>query len=320
MGQCFSCAAEGTTTVKAVVNSNVAAGWTPADIMRQTQPGDLQRTYHKDERAPYILPDDVKEGSRLNLQHHLIRHLFGGPNFAGVKEKQLLNGLTVLDIGCGTGIWLAEMNRDFPKGEYHGVDLTTTEWAKTFKDSADGKIKLHQGNVLKRLPYADNTFDYVHQQLLVAGIPRAKWPEVLFEICRVLKPGGVLDLVETDLVHSYRGTPNKREHKFKKLIVESLNARGINPRPTRDLPLLVRSSARFTNVVSLPKEVRAYGGEIGELWKLDAKNGYVAGMAFMTATLGISPEEWNRTVDDILDSSEDSGGYGTFIRITASKV
>ncbi|KAI8803287.1 hypothetical protein BJ742DRAFT_830045 [Cladochytrium replicatum] len=46
-------------------------------------------------------------------------------------------------------------------------------------------MTLLHGNVLEKLPFGDNTFDYVHQELLAFGIPEAKWPLVISEIDRV---------------------------------------------------------------------------------------------------------------------------------------
>ncbi|KAI8804602.1 hypothetical protein BJ742DRAFT_445336 [Cladochytrium replicatum] len=106
---------------------------------------DDARTYHSKQGAVYILPDDIKEGSQLNLQHHLVKSMYGGVNFKGVTKADLTTGLKVLDVGCGTGIWLAELDRDFLSGEYHGADLSTTEWAKAFKNTGR-KIHVVEAN------------------------------------------------------------------------------------------------------------------------------------------------------------------------------
>ncbi|KAI8805499.1 S-adenosyl-L-methionine-dependent methyltransferase [Cladochytrium replicatum] len=212
----------------AVVDAAVAANWTAPDATHSAN--EDGRTFHSEKNAPYVLPDDVKEGSRLNLQHHLFRATFGGPNYSGITKEKLEKGLSVLDVGCGTGIWLAEMHRDFPSGRYYGVDIAKTAWAETFKDISEGSIKLLQGNVLERLPFEDNTFDYVHQQLLVLAVPEPKWPVVVSELCRVLKPGGILDLVEVNAVYDNQETPSKRVTQFWQTVTELFKARGINLR------------------------------------------------------------------------------------------
>jgi SAM-dependent methyltransferase len=53
-----------------------------------------------------------------------------------------------------------------------------------------------RGNVLQGLPFPDDTFDFVHQRLLVSGIPVAEWPRAVAELVRVTRPGGWVELAE----------------------------------------------------------------------------------------------------------------------------
>lgn len=53
-------------------------------------------------------------------------------------------------------------------------------------------------NILDGLPYEDNTFDFVHMRQLIVALRAKEWPAVLNEIYRVLKPGGLVQLVESD--------------------------------------------------------------------------------------------------------------------------
>jgi SAM-dependent methyltransferase len=54
-----------------------------------------------------------------------------------------------------------------------------------------------QGNVLEGMPFADDSFDFVHQRFLTLAIPAARWPGVVKELLRVTRPGGWVELVET---------------------------------------------------------------------------------------------------------------------------
>ncbi|KAI8802552.1 S-adenosyl-L-methionine-dependent methyltransferase [Cladochytrium replicatum] len=263
---------------------------------------------------------NITEGGRLNLQHHLFREMFGGPNHSGVTEEQLKKGLTVLDIGCGTGIWLAEMQRDFPNGKYYGVDIVTTAWAETFKDLSSDSISLSQGNVLERLPFEDNTFDYVHQQMLVLGVPAEKWPHVVSEICRVVKPGGVVDLVEISAVLSSHEPQNKREIEMWEILVKLFSARGINLRITENLAGFVKNEGRFGQVVEHQKEAPVgWGGTVGELWRVDCTKVFLGVKPFVTAALGISGETWEANVESYFDDAAVSKTYINVIRVNAVK-
>ncbi|CAG8668632.1 9571_t:CDS:2, partial [Gigaspora rosea] len=57
-----------------------------------------------------------------------------------------------------------------------------------------------KANVQERIPFEDNTFDFVFQRYLIGGHPKEKWPIVINEMVRVLKPGGYLELCEPSAI------------------------------------------------------------------------------------------------------------------------
>ncbi|KAI8803625.1 S-adenosyl-L-methionine-dependent methyltransferase [Cladochytrium replicatum] len=301
----------------ASVDAKAAATWKGNTDAQGTD----ERTF-SGMQAPYVLPNDVKEGNRLNLQHHLIRQQFGGPNYFGVTGEQLKKGLTVLDIGCGSGIWLAEMHRDFPAGSYFGADISTTAFAETFKDLAGSdKIQLVEGNVLERLPFGDNTFDFVHQQFLVYGVPEAKWPHVIAEIHRVLKPGGVADLIEPVALFSNHDTPSKLEADMRRILNDLFKARGINVSIAWDLAGMIRKDGRFADIIERKKQAPfGWGGETGDLWKMDGGKVMASLKPFMSSALGIPAEEWESTMEKFLSDASKNRAYMNIIRVTASKL
>lgn len=141
--------------------------------------------------APYALPKDLQDNGRLNFQHYLLRCVMRGNYLATLEEASTR---TILDVGCGTGRWCIEMAQAFPSAQVIGVDLELggPEGMKT-----PVNYQFQQGNVLTGLPFADATFDYVHQRLLIMGIPLHQWVSELQELLRVTRPGGVLELVES---------------------------------------------------------------------------------------------------------------------------
>src|SRR3989338_10666076 len=62
--------------------------------------------------------------------------------------------------------------------------------------STEGVMQI---NVLKPLPFADNTFDVVYHSQFIEHLPMDKAYVFLAECCRVLKPNGVLRVVTPDL-------------------------------------------------------------------------------------------------------------------------
>jgi SAM-dependent methyltransferase len=93
--------------------------------------------------------------------------------------------LRVLDAGCGTGALLERLSQD-PEEEVYGVDFSREALAFSHQR---GQSRLVQGD-LTALPFASDCFDMVTALDVVEHVERDV--DALREICRVLRPGGVL--------------------------------------------------------------------------------------------------------------------------------
>ncbi|CAG8698678.1 971_t:CDS:2, partial [Racocetra fulgida] len=140
------------------------------------------------ENQTYFLPNDDKEYNRLNLQHSIMKTIWQGNFSAPVKLLLDQEGTKVLDVGTGSGSWVIDMAADYPKAKFTGVDISPPP-----SNNIPKNAEFLEGNVFERLPFEDNTFDYVFQRLLYVGVPAVKWPSVVNELVRVLKPGGYLE-------------------------------------------------------------------------------------------------------------------------------
>jgi ubiquinone/menaquinone biosynthesis C-methylase UbiE len=54
--------------------------------------------------------------------------------------------------------------------------------------------------MLEGLPFSDNSFDFVHQRLVIVALPTDQWVRQIQELLRVTRPGGWVELVEGDLL------------------------------------------------------------------------------------------------------------------------
>ncbi|CAG8758434.1 17571_t:CDS:2 [Racocetra fulgida] len=124
----------------------------------------------------YSLPNDHEEHSRLNLQHIVLRLVWNDNFFAPVEHLLNQEDTKVLDVG-------------YSKAKFIGVDISLVQPGL----DKPKNVEFMEGNVLERLPFDDNTFDYVFQRLLIIAIPAKEWPSVINELVRVLKPGGYLE-------------------------------------------------------------------------------------------------------------------------------
>lgn len=64
-------------------------------------------------------------------------------------------------------------------------------------------VSFQVGNVLGKLPFADNTFDFVNLRLFIIALKKHEWPIVVNEAYRILKPGGFIQMVECGMLVSY---------------------------------------------------------------------------------------------------------------------
>ena len=113
--------------------------------------------------------------------------------------EHIRNGDKILDVGCGPGVALiAYAHRR--RIEAHGIDYADNMVAFAKRHVAENGpalgVDIRQASVLE-LPYADDTFDVVtSHRCLMALLDWEKQKTALVEIARILKPGGVLVLME----------------------------------------------------------------------------------------------------------------------------
>ena len=140
--------------------------------------------------VPYVLPKDDIEADRLDFQHYLLRDILEGNYVAPIEQTTSM----MLDIGVGSGRWVYEIARAFPHAQVVGFDLEQAAMQEQLE--ALPNYQYVPGNIFAGLPFADNTFDFTHQRLMVLAIPLKQWPFIINELVRVTQPGGYIELIE----------------------------------------------------------------------------------------------------------------------------
>lgn len=115
-----------------------------------------------------------------------------------MRKMNVQEGSKALDLCCGTGDWtIALANEVGSNGEVIGLDFSRN-MLKVGKEKIKRlnlkQVKLIHGNAME-LPFPDNTFDYVTIGFGLRNVP--DYMQVLKEMNRVLKPGGLAACLET---------------------------------------------------------------------------------------------------------------------------
>jgi len=125
-------------------------------------------------------------------------------DLADIKE-----GMTVLEVACGTGIVFERIVKQNLTGKNIGIDLSPHMLAKAKKRLQkinNGNFEIKEGNVLN-LNFKDQTFDLVINNFMIDLMPAETFNSIAQTFYRLLKPGG-------RLVISNFSFGTKKVHKF----------------------------------------------------------------------------------------------------------
>jgi ubiquinone/menaquinone biosynthesis C-methylase UbiE len=140
---------------------------------------------------------------------HQVEVLFGG-GAAAMRRQALVplraalleqnggaNAARLLDLGCGTGEFLREVKRNYPRLSATGLDLSAPYLKVAERRLADwSRVDLVEAPA-EAIPAPDASFDIVTALYLFHELPGRVRRAVAGEIRRVLRPGGTLILVDS---------------------------------------------------------------------------------------------------------------------------
>ncbi len=242
--------------------------------------------------APYVLPKDDKEIQRLDFQHYLLRFAMRGNYAAPIAHPS-----SILDVGCGTGRWPIEMAEQFPNANVVGVDIVPPPTEAERPDRANRRpdnFAFIQGNILQGLPFANNTFDFVHMRLLVFALPASRWQDVANELARVTRPDGWVEWMEGAILLHGGGPAVERLNGYASAAGKG---RGIEPMYGYRIGDFLQE-AGLTGVqkrqIHIP--IHTFAGRVGQMGVID----YLAVIEGLKGPLVgqglVAPEEFDQTI------------------------
>jgi ubiquinone/menaquinone biosynthesis C-methylase UbiE len=141
---------------------------------------------------------------------HQVEVLFGGGG-AAMRRQALVplrhalceqsaegrSAARLLDLACGTGIFLREIKANWPRLHVTGLDLSPHYLAAARRELTPwSRTRLVEG-AAEAMPFADGEFSVVTCIYLFHELPPRIRRAAVAEIRRVLKPGGTLILVDS---------------------------------------------------------------------------------------------------------------------------
>ena len=237
---------------------------------------------------PYILPHlatEPAEIDRLDIQHYVLQEHVGANYLAPLEQPA-----RILDVGCGTGLWAYELCGEFPRARVVGFDLVPSKrpWPAGYR--------FVRGNLLQGLPFADDRFDFVHQRLLMSGVPVKAWARTVTELVRVTRPGGWLELVEAefDIAPAGPSTGRMLEVTWRLYREAGLDSTGIIFRSLGEHP----RRAGLTDVESreIVVPLGEWGGRIGSLMASDIRALFLRLTPLFEAKFGVPERESARLI------------------------
>jgi SAM-dependent methyltransferase len=101
--------------------------------------------------------------------------------------------LDLLDVGCGTGALHPFLLASGVAAKVTGIEVAAQYVEMARQVNPDVNYDVYDG---RRLPYDAGRFDSAFTICVMHHVPPAQWSEFLAEMCRVVRPGGLLAVFE----------------------------------------------------------------------------------------------------------------------------
>ena len=96
-----------------------------------------------------------------------------------------------LDVGCGIGLFHPFIRDAFSR--LAAVDMSAASIAQARQDNPGIDYRAYHNAVL---PYQDGEFDLAYAMCVMHHVPPAEWPSFMGQMRRVVRPGGLVCVIE----------------------------------------------------------------------------------------------------------------------------
>ena len=164
----------------------------------------------------YFVPDrqNKNELFRLAIQDQMITQAIGGVLPEQEKPEAIQR---VLDIGCGAGSWIIAAAQTYPGMSLVGIDISPrmVEYAQKIAStqSISDRVTFQVMDALRPLEFSDESFDLVNIRLGSSFMRTWDWPQLLLEMLRVTRSGGVIRVLESGVIDDNAKGAHTQIHK-----------------------------------------------------------------------------------------------------------
>ncbi|KAG2232050.1 hypothetical protein INT48_009398 [Thamnidium elegans] len=243
-------------------------------------------------RKKSLVQDDFKEYDRLQRQHYLLKSARKS-NIWGVIE----DGMTIVDVGTGNGIWALEMASEQLNCKVIGLDLRPP----AEQQGKPKNLNYHEADITETWPLESESVDYIFQRNMGQSIQKDQWPHVLNEMLRVLKPGGTIELVEADLWHH---NPGPVQRAFDEFYQQQCTELGLDFAFTE----VIEKELDSIGFSELDLQLKQFGFINKEIQKAYLRNR----KSFYISKWGVTPEDYELAVQEIMTEFEEYHGFSRF--------
>lgn len=150
-----------------------------------------------------------EEMKRLQVQDQMLTSGMGGV----LPEQADLSGVqSVLDVACGTGGWLIGVAHSYPTiSRLAGIDISgkmiNNARANAEARQVSTRVEFRVMDALRKLDFPNASFDLLNLRLGDSWLRTWDWPETLQEFQRVVRPGGIIRVTESDMLSDNGTSP-----------------------------------------------------------------------------------------------------------------
>lgn len=170
-----------------------------------------------------ILEYNENENYRLIDQYFIMKEMYKiEDEIIFDKLENTGENVLVLDSGCGNGTWCLDMAKKYPNINFYGIDKIDI-FPKTIKPI---NCSFEKEDLFEYISKSSKNFNIITQRFMAMYLKENEWKVLLDNYCKILKSGGYIIIVESNLIVSNMGNKTKV---FAEQFKYALKARNIIP-------------------------------------------------------------------------------------------